>query len=147
MAHVTYKIVPHDGGWTYTQGGVFAETFRTREAAAAAARTVAAEQRTPGDTEAILFETADGCLIELDAGHLPADVGDAVPVRALFGRALSPRNRTAGIRMRKRLRSRADIPAMAEIAKRHLPPAIFAARGPSTFVPGLDATSTMRSPS
>ena len=60
MAHVTYKIVQHDGGWTYTQGGVFAETFRTREAAAAAARAAAAEQRTPGDAEAILFETADG---------------------------------------------------------------------------------------
>jgi len=60
MAHITYKIVPHDGGWTYTQGGVFAETFRTREAAIAAVRTIAAEQRTPGDTEAIYFETADG---------------------------------------------------------------------------------------
>ena len=60
MAHVTYKIVPHDGGWTYTQGGVFAETYRSREAAIAAARARAAEQRTPGDTEAILFETADG---------------------------------------------------------------------------------------
>jgi hypothetical protein len=60
MAHVTYKIVPHDGGWTYTTDGVFAETYKTREAAADAARAVAAEQRTPGDTEGILFETADG---------------------------------------------------------------------------------------
>jgi len=60
MAHVTYKIVPHDGGWTYMQNGVYAETFRTREAAMAAARHVAVEQRIPGETEAILFETEDG---------------------------------------------------------------------------------------
>ena len=60
MAHVSYKIVPHDGGWTYTQGGVFAETYRTREAAIAAARAIAAEQRTPGEMAAIMFETADG---------------------------------------------------------------------------------------
>ncbi len=60
MAHVTYKIVAHDGGWTYTQDGVFAETYRTRQAAVKAAKTVAAEQRTPGDTEAILYEGPDG---------------------------------------------------------------------------------------
>jgi len=60
MAHVTYKIVPHDGGWTYTMDGVFAETYRTREAAIAAARAVVGEQRTPGETEAISYETADG---------------------------------------------------------------------------------------
>jgi hypothetical protein len=60
MAHVTYKVVQHDGGWTYTQGGVFAETYRTRDAAEAAARAVAAEQRTPGNMEAIMFETSDG---------------------------------------------------------------------------------------
>ncbi len=60
MAHVTYKIVPHDGGWTYTQDGVFAETYRSRQAAAEAAAAVAAEQRTPGDTEAILYEGPDG---------------------------------------------------------------------------------------
>ncbi len=60
MAHVIYKIVPHDGGWTYTQDGVFAETFPTREAAASAAKRIAAEQRTPGDTEAIQYEGPDG---------------------------------------------------------------------------------------
>jgi hypothetical protein len=77
MAHVTYKIVPHDGGWTYTTDGVFAETYKTRQAAADAARQVAAEQRTPGDTEAILFETADGKWHEelADGGDRPeADV-------------------------------------------------------------------------
>ena len=60
MAHVTYKVVPHDGGWTYTTDGTFAETFRTREAAIEAAKTIAAEQRTPGDTEAIMWEGKDG---------------------------------------------------------------------------------------
>jgi hypothetical protein len=60
MAHIVYKVVPHDGGWTYTEDGVYAETYRTRQDAAAAAKAVAAEQRTPGDTAAILFETADG---------------------------------------------------------------------------------------
>lgn len=60
MAHVTYRVVPHDGGWTYTQDGVFAETYPSREAAAEAARVVAAEQRTPGDTAVILYEGPDG---------------------------------------------------------------------------------------
>lgn len=60
MAHVTYKVVPHDGGWTYMVDGVFAETYRSRDAAAKAARNAAAEQRTPGDMAAILYEGADG---------------------------------------------------------------------------------------
>ena len=60
MVYVTYKVVPHDGGWTYTQDGVFAETYRTKQAAIEAAAAVAAEQRTPGDTEAILYEDPDG---------------------------------------------------------------------------------------
>ena len=60
MAHVTYKVVQHDGGWTYTMDGVYAETFHTRDQAIAAVRTVAAEQRTPGNTEAISWESADG---------------------------------------------------------------------------------------
>jgi hypothetical protein len=60
MAHVTYKIVQHDGGWAYTVDGVFSETFESHEAALAAAKRVAAEQRVPGRTEAIEYETADG---------------------------------------------------------------------------------------
>jgi hypothetical protein len=47
MSHVTYKIVQHDGGWAYA-------------AALAAAKRAAAEQRVPGRTEAIEYETADG---------------------------------------------------------------------------------------
>jgi hypothetical protein len=60
MTHVTYKIVEHDGGWAYTVAGVFSEPFPNRGAALAAARRVAAEQRVPGRTEVIEYETADG---------------------------------------------------------------------------------------
>jgi len=60
MSHVTYKIVEHDGGWAYTVDGVFSESFPSRAAALAVARRVAAEQRTPGRTEVIHYETADG---------------------------------------------------------------------------------------
>ena len=38
MAHVTYKIVQHDGGWAYKAGDVFSEPFPTHEEALAAAR-------------------------------------------------------------------------------------------------------------
>ena len=58
MTHVTYKIVEHDGGWAYTVDGVFSEPFPNRAAALAAARRAAAEQRVPGRTEVIEYETA-----------------------------------------------------------------------------------------
>ena len=51
MAHITYKIVQHDGGWAYTVDGAFSETFATHPAALAAAKRAAAEQRVPGRTE------------------------------------------------------------------------------------------------
>ncbi len=60
MSHVTYKIVQHDSGWAYTVDGVFSEPFASRAAALAAARHAAAEQRVPGRTESIVYETADG---------------------------------------------------------------------------------------
>jgi hypothetical protein len=60
MSHVTYKIVQHDGGWAYTVDGVFSEAFPTHAAALAAAKRAATEQRVPGHTEAIEYETADG---------------------------------------------------------------------------------------
>jgi hypothetical protein len=37
MSNVTYTVVEHDGGWAYKVGDVFSETFRTHEAAHAAA--------------------------------------------------------------------------------------------------------------
>jgi hypothetical protein len=60
MAHVTYKIVEHDGGWAYTADGVFSEAFPTHEEALVAARRAAAEQRVPGRSEAIEWEDANG---------------------------------------------------------------------------------------
>jgi len=60
MNHFTYKIVPHDDGYAYTVDGVFSEPFATHAAAVAAARRAAAEQRVPGRTETIEYETADG---------------------------------------------------------------------------------------
>jgi len=50
----------HDGGWAYTVDGVFSEAFATHAAALAAAKRAAAEQRVPGRTEAIEYETPDG---------------------------------------------------------------------------------------
>jgi Uncharacterized protein conserved in bacteria (DUF2188) len=60
MSHVTYKVVEHDGGWAYTVNGVFSEAFTSRAAALAAAKRAAAEQRVPGRTEEIQYETSDG---------------------------------------------------------------------------------------
>ncbi len=60
MTHVTYKIVRHDDGWAYTVDGVFSETFRTHDEALVAARSAAAEQRMPGQTEAIEWEDDKG---------------------------------------------------------------------------------------
>jgi len=60
MSRVTYKIVPRDGGWAYTVDGTFSESFPTHAAALAAARQAAAEQRVPGRSEVIEYETADG---------------------------------------------------------------------------------------
>src|SRR5262249_43430130 len=58
--HVTYRIVRHDEGWAYMVDGVFSEPFPTHDAALAAARTAAAEQRVPGHTETIEYEDEKG---------------------------------------------------------------------------------------
>jgi hypothetical protein len=60
MAHVTYKIVRHEDGWAYTVKGAFSESFPTHAEALEAARRAAAEQRAPGQTEAIEYEDEDG---------------------------------------------------------------------------------------
>ena len=60
MSHVTYAVVEHDGGWAYKVGDVFSETFRTREAAHAAAARAAEEQRAPGRGGSIEYEDASG---------------------------------------------------------------------------------------
>jgi hypothetical protein len=60
MAHVTYHIVPHDGGWAYRADGVFSETFPSHDAARAAAERAAGEQRVAGATTGISYEDKDG---------------------------------------------------------------------------------------
>ena len=60
MIHVTYKVVPHEDGWAYTVNGTFSEAFATHREALEAARRAAAEQRVPGETEAIEYEDENG---------------------------------------------------------------------------------------
>ncbi len=60
MSLIHYKIVQHDGGWAYKLGDVFSEPYRTHAAAMAAARRVAAEQRVPGETRYIQYQSEDG---------------------------------------------------------------------------------------
>jgi uncharacterized protein DUF2188 len=60
MTHVIYKVIRHDDGWAYTVDGTFSESFPTHRAALEAARRAAAEQRVPGQTEAIEYEDENG---------------------------------------------------------------------------------------
>jgi hypothetical protein len=60
MSIVHYKLVQHDGGWAYSLDGVFSEAFPTHDAALKAARRVAAEQRVPGESTYIEYQTGDG---------------------------------------------------------------------------------------
>ncbi len=60
MSHVTYVIVQHDSGWAYRVGDTISMTYLTREAAHKAAAAAAAEQRAPGETTEIQYETPDG---------------------------------------------------------------------------------------
>ena len=70
MAHVTYRIVEHDGGWAYKSGGTYSETFATHDDAKAAAVRAAREQKVPDENAAIEYETVDGRWVTEDAdGH------------------------------------------------------------------------------
>ena len=60
MSKVTYAIVEHDGGWAYKVGATYSETFRTHDAALAAARRAAAEQQVAGATQGIEYEDSSG---------------------------------------------------------------------------------------
>jgi Uncharacterized protein conserved in bacteria (DUF2188) len=64
MAHITYQIVEHDGGWAYKADGSFSETFATHAAALAAAQKAAGEQRASGVTDGIVYQDAAGTLHE-----------------------------------------------------------------------------------
>ena len=70
MARVTYHIVEHDGGWAYRVGDVYSETFRSHDAAKAAALRAAREQRAPDEDAAIAWEDRHGRWHEEQAsGH------------------------------------------------------------------------------
>ena len=84
MVEVTYRIVEHDGGWAYKLGDVFSETFGTRAEAQAAADRVAAEQRVPGDTEAIEWEDESG------QWHEETARGDDRPEAVVAGPPMRP---------------------------------------------------------
>ncbi len=72
MVHVHYHIVEHDGGWTYKVGDSFAETYKTRALAEAAAKLAAAEQRVPTDPKDIQYEDDKGqWRIEHSSGKPP----------------------------------------------------------------------------
>ena len=60
MAHVTYDIVEHDGGFAYKVGDVFSETFPTHQAAHDAAAAAAQRQQLGGQDEAIQYQDRSG---------------------------------------------------------------------------------------
>lgn len=60
MSNAHYKLVRHDGGWAYTLNGTYSETFSTHDAALKVARRVAVEQRVPGESTYIEYQTPDG---------------------------------------------------------------------------------------
>ena len=60
MAHVTYDIVEHDGGFAYKVGDVFSETFRTHREAHEAADAAAHRQQLGGNDEAIQYQDSKG---------------------------------------------------------------------------------------
>ena len=60
MAHVTYDVVEHDGGFAYKVGDVFSETFPTHEAAHDAAVAASQRQQLAGESEAIQYQDSKG---------------------------------------------------------------------------------------
>ena len=61
MAHVTYHIVEHDGGWAYKLDDVFSEPYPTHDMALQAAQQAASEQRVGDEvTTMIRYQDADG---------------------------------------------------------------------------------------
>ena len=60
MSLVVYVIVVLDGGWAYRAGATISETYRTHDLARKAAEAAAREQRAPGETTPIQYETGRG---------------------------------------------------------------------------------------
>jgi hypothetical protein len=48
MAHITYEIVEHDGGWAYRLGETLSETYDSRQDATEGARSAASRQKVGG---------------------------------------------------------------------------------------------------
>ena len=79
MAHVTYDVVEHDGGFAYKVGDVFSETFPSHKAAHDAAVSASQRQQVSGTSEAILYQDSKGEWHEeqADGGDRPqTDVED-----------------------------------------------------------------------
>lgn len=60
MAHLTYQVVEHDGGYAYKVGDVFSERFPTHQQAHDAAAAAAERQRASGASEAIEYQDSTG---------------------------------------------------------------------------------------
>jgi hypothetical protein len=60
MAHVTYDVVEHDGGFAYKVGDVFSETYPSHQAAHDAAVSASRRQQVGGQDEAILYQDSKG---------------------------------------------------------------------------------------
>ena len=60
MSKLTYEIVEHDGGWAYRADGTYSETYRSHEAALAAARHATKEQGLSDTDGAISYEDEKG---------------------------------------------------------------------------------------
>ena len=93
MSDVVYRVIEHDGGWAYQFDGVFSETFPSRAEAQSAATRVAAEQRLPGETEAIEWQDEKG------EWHEELEDGDdrpATSVETLSPGSVPARPRSAG---------------------------------------------------
>ena len=60
MSKLTYEIVEHDGGWAYRADGTYSETYRSHEAALAAAKHATKEQGLSDADGAISYEDEKG---------------------------------------------------------------------------------------
>jgi hypothetical protein len=60
MTKIVYEIIQHDGGWAFKLGDSISDTFRSHDAAYAAAKRVALEQMRPGQTVGISWEDSKG---------------------------------------------------------------------------------------
>lgn len=82
--HITYHIVPHDGGYAYRLDDGWSEPFPSHDDALAAAKIAAARQQVGGRDTEIVYQTRDG---RWHSEHSPgsdrpeADVEDDVLMR------------------------------------------------------------------